>query len=83
MISYLSDEKDSKRQTIWKLARTIYGEAVPSPMKTIPELKDFKWDECDGWILKSIIENTASRVNLDVSKILISVLKMRLAIWMK
>ena len=64
LISYLSDENDSKRQTIWKLARTIYGEAVPSPMKTIPELKDFKWDECDGWILKSTIEDVASRVNL-------------------
>lgn len=65
LISYLSSPNESDRETIWRLARTIYGEAVPSPIKIIPELKDFQWYDCNEWIVKSMIEDVASQVSLD------------------
>ncbi|CDM95639.1 MULTISPECIES: DUF3883 domain-containing protein [Limnospira] len=65
LISYLSSPNESDRETIWRLARTIYGEAVPSSIKIIPELKCFNWDDCNQWIMKSMIEDVASKVSLD------------------
>ncbi|MGC9525399.1 MAG: sacsin N-terminal ATP-binding-like domain-containing protein [Limnospira sp.] len=65
LISYLSSPNESDRETIWRLGKTIYGEAVPSSIKIIPELKGFKWDDCNQWIVKSMIEDVASKVSLN------------------
>lgn len=65
LIIYFVDNNESDRQTIWKLARVVYAEAVPSETKIVPNFKDFEWNECNEWILKLMIQDVASQLSLN------------------
>ncbi len=69
LISYFAtnspEEKESDRYKIWKFAQTIYGEKIPSQITILPQLKDFKWDKCNQFILQEILDEIANQQTLN------------------
>lgn len=65
LISYFTAEEDTTRKAIWKLAKAFYGNSVVTDIQIIPNLSEFKWNQCNQWALKRLSHDIAAEKSLE------------------
>lgn len=65
LISYFTAEEDAARKAIWELAKAFYGSSVAADIQIMPNLAQFKWNQCNQWALKRLSHDIAAEKSLE------------------